>query len=84
MTSVPQAAHVRDVFLNPETGLLAAPRNQDKKKLYLELSTIDAAVSSEVAEAVASGGFGRLRRCALLSKTPNPFHPRTPGRISDC
>lgn len=60
MTSVPQAAHVRDVFFNPETGLLAAPRNQDRKKLYLELSTIDAAVSSEVAEAVASGGFGNF------------------------
>lgn len=58
MTSVPQAAHVRDVFLNPATGLLVAPNSQGRKKLYLELSTIDAAVSAEVAEAVSRGDFG--------------------------
>lgn len=58
MTSVPQAAHVHEVFLNPVTGLLAAPNPDGRKKLYLELSTIDAAVSSEVAEAVSNGGFG--------------------------
>ncbi|CAI4215830.1 unnamed protein product [Parascedosporium putredinis] len=57
-TSVPQAAHVRDVFLNPSTGLLAAPKKEGRRKLYLELSTIDVAVSSEVAAAVVDGGFG--------------------------
>ena len=58
MTSVPQAAHVHEVFLNPTTGLLATPNSHGQRKLYLDLSTIDVAVSSQVAEAVASGGFG--------------------------
>lgn len=76
MTSVPQAAHVRDVFLNPETGLLAAPNAQGGKKLYLELSTIDAAVSSQVAEAVNGGGFGEFvdAPCSVSAHLP-VHHP---------
>ena len=59
MTSVPAARHVKDVFLNPQTGLLAAPRHPPNKKiLFMELSTIDAAASTEVAEAVITNDLG--------------------------
>lgn len=60
MTSVPQARHVEDVFLNPETGLLSVPSRTWQKTLFLELSTIDALVSSRIAEAVATGGYGNF------------------------
>lgn len=78
MISVPQATHVRDVFLNPKSGLLEAPRNGHRKKLYLEMSTIDAAVSSEVAQAVADGGFGDFvdAPCSV-SYTYHPAHHET-------
>ncbi|KAH8894629.1 hypothetical protein GQ53DRAFT_858108 [Thozetella sp. PMI_491] len=58
MTSVPQAPHVKDVFLNPETGLLAAEKKPNRKILFLELSTIDARVSMEIADRVVKGGYG--------------------------
>ncbi|KAL3488062.1 NAD binding domain of 6-phosphogluconate dehydrogenase-domain-containing protein [Aspergillus germanicus] len=61
LTSVPKAPHVREVFLKPETGLLAAtPRGSGTGVLYLELSTIDARVSSEIAKLVEAGGFGEF------------------------
>ncbi|KAJ0414315.1 NAD binding domain of 6-phosphogluconate dehydrogenase-domain-containing protein [Aspergillus carlsbadensis] len=63
LTSVPKAPHVREVFLNPETGLLAAtPRGSGSGSgvLYLELSTIDANVSSEISKLVEAGGFGEF------------------------
>ncbi|KAL5597187.1 hypothetical protein FOBRF1_010980 [Fusarium oxysporum] len=59
LTSVPQAAHVKAVFLHPETGLLAAAPG-DRKRLFLELSTIEVAASTEVANAVESGGYGEF------------------------
>ena len=59
MTSVPAARHVKDVFLNPQTGLLAAQRQSpNKKMLFTGLSTIDAAASTEVTEAVIASDFG--------------------------
>ena len=59
MTSVPAARDVKDVFLNPQTGLLAAQRQPPNKKiLFMELSTIHAAASTEVAEAVITSYFG--------------------------
>ena len=59
MTSVPAARHVKDVFLNARAGLLAAQRQPPNKKLlFMELSTIDAAASTEVAKAVIASDFG--------------------------
>ncbi|KAL4871281.1 hypothetical protein BDV12DRAFT_206809 [Aspergillus spectabilis] len=58
LTSVPRASHVEQVFLNPETGLLAA--NSRGSVLYLELSTIDATVSRQIAEKVKEGGYGEF------------------------
>jgi 3-hydroxyisobutyrate dehydrogenase-like beta-hydroxyacid dehydrogenase len=60
LTSVPRAEHVKDVFLNPETGVLAAEKPADRKILFLELSTIDPAVSVEIAEAVTRQNFGEF------------------------
>jgi 3-hydroxyisobutyrate dehydrogenase len=58
MTSLPQAPHVKDVFLNPDTGLLASTKLPSRKILFLELSTIDSSASAEVADAVNLRGFG--------------------------
>ena len=58
MTSVPQAKHVRAVFEDPDTGLLAAAKIPGQGKLYMELSTIDAHVSDQIARRVASEGYG--------------------------
>ncbi|KAH7253114.1 hypothetical protein FSOLCH5_013923 [Fusarium solani] len=58
MTSVPQAPHVRDVFLHEDRGLLAGERRPGHSILFLELSTIDAGVSAEVAQKVIDGGWG--------------------------
>ena len=59
MTSVPAARHVKDVFLNPLDRLACRPAaTTNKKILFMELSTIDAAASTEVAEAVIASDFG--------------------------
>ena len=58
LTSVPQAVHVKKVFLDPTTGLLAQTLQPKRKILFIELSTIDAAVSEEIADRVTDGGFG--------------------------
>lgn len=60
MTSVSQAPHVKDVYLNSENGLLAAERTPGREILFLELSTIDAKVSAEVADRVVKGGYGKF------------------------
>ncbi|KAL5342776.1 NAD binding domain of 6-phosphogluconate dehydrogenase-domain-containing protein [Aspergillus crustosus] len=56
LTSVPRAPHVEQVFLGPENGLLAA--KPCGSVLYLELSTIDVTVSSQIGEKVKAGGYG--------------------------
>jgi hypothetical protein len=74
MTSVPKSQHVKDVFLNPDTGLLAMQKTAGRKILFLELSTIDAAASTEVARAVIDGGFGDFvdAPCSVCIRS---FHP---------
>ncbi|KAF2018237.1 hypothetical protein BU24DRAFT_408171 [Aaosphaeria arxii CBS 175.79] len=58
MTSVPQARHVQAVFEKEDVGLLAASKASGQRKLYLELSTIDAQVSARIAKRVITEGFG--------------------------
>ena len=55
---LPQGPHVKKVFCDPSTGLLAisGPAN----KLFIECSTIDVPTSQEVAEAVQKSGLGRF------------------------
>lgn len=67
---VPEGAHVRAVFLDPVTGLLAAGAqstqstasssdSQATRKTYVDCSTIDPATSRAIAAAVASTTTGR-------------------------
>lgn len=55
---LPQGPHVKKVFLDPTTGLLAmkGPAN----RLFIECSTIDVPTSQEVAKAVKESGLGRF------------------------
>lgn len=66
---VPEGAHVRAVFLDPVTGLLAGAQSaqstssssdsQATRKTYVDCSTIDPATSRAIAAAVASSTTGR-------------------------
>ncbi|KAL1614308.1 hypothetical protein SLS54_009875 [Diplodia seriata] len=53
---VPGAADVRAVYLDPLTGVVAAPANEDR--VMLECSTIDVATTREVGGALAAAGRG--------------------------
>jgi hypothetical protein len=76
LTSVPQARHVEQVFLHAEAGLLSDAANAGRNILFMELSTIDAAVSSRIASEVESKRFGSFvdAPCSVYSL---PF----PGRM---
>ncbi|KAF8876692.1 3-hydroxyisobutyrate dehydrogenase [Gymnopilus junonius] len=52
ITIVPEGAHVRDVFLTPESGILAA--NNISGKIFIDCSTIDIATSQSINEAISS------------------------------
>lgn len=63
---VPEGAHVRAVFLDPVTGLLAGAQTAQStasstqtRKTYVDCSTIDPATSRAIAAAVASITTGR-------------------------
>ena len=56
---LPAGKHVKDVFTNPDTGMLWIPKHS-KSKLFIECSTIDVPTSLEVAEAVAKSSLGRF------------------------
>jgi 3-hydroxyisobutyrate dehydrogenase len=53
---VPGAAEVRQVFLDPETGVVAAPG--DSERLMLDCSTIDCQSSRTVGEKLRDAGSG--------------------------
>ncbi|KXJ87805.1 putative 3-hydroxyisobutyrate dehydrogenase [Microdochium bolleyi] len=61
---VPSAEHVRDVYLNGETGVVAAKGRDsaaqplDFMRLYLECSTIDVASAREIGTALQQAGMG--------------------------
>ena len=52
LTSLPAGSHVKKVFTDKGTGILAA--SSDKPKLFLETSTIDVPTSLEVLKAVSA------------------------------
>ena len=56
---LPAGKHVKEVFMDLETGFLSIPKN-GKAKLFIECSTIDVPTSLEVAKAVAESGVGRF------------------------
>lgn len=53
---VPAAVHVRDVYLNPVTGIIAAKKNADR--LLLECSTIDSMTARDVGQQLLDAGSG--------------------------
>ncbi len=53
---VPAADHVRQVYLDKENGVIAAP--PDKDRLILESSTIDVDSQREVGSAIRDAGVG--------------------------
>jgi 3-hydroxyisobutyrate dehydrogenase-like beta-hydroxyacid dehydrogenase len=52
---VPKGPHVKDVFMNEETGLLSIGKTS-RSILFMECSTIDVATSLEVREAAIALG----------------------------
>ena len=54
---MPAAEHVRQVYLDKENGVIAAPKNDDR--LMLECSTIDTQTTRDVGKAIIDAGTGR-------------------------
>lgn len=74
ISMVPGPSDVREVYLDPDRGVIAALSSpQASKKLVLECSTIDPTTTQEVGEALRQAGLGlyadapvsvgRLRHC---------------------
>lgn len=57
ISMVPASKHVRQVYLDQENGVIAAPK--DDNRLILESSTIDANTTREVGKAIMDAGLGR-------------------------
>lgn len=53
---VPAAKHVKDVYLNPETGVVAASKNFNR--LMVECSTVDVETAREVAQTLETATAG--------------------------
>ncbi|KAL7754946.1 hypothetical protein ACKLNR_014703 [Fusarium oxysporum f. sp. zingiberi] len=59
ITMLPRGEHVREVFTNPQTGLLSvASLAKPGSKVFMDCSTIDVKTSQEVAAAVEASGLG--------------------------
>ncbi|KAH9232871.1 hypothetical protein K456DRAFT_1750274 [Colletotrichum gloeosporioides 23] len=79
MTSVPQASHVKEVFLHPVYGLLSARKRQSHEMLFLELSTIDPKASREGSLSFMVGCSDELyprvfEICKLMGSEDSIFH----------
>lgn len=85
MTSVPRASHVEGVFLNATHGLLSAPPVPTRRVLFLELSTIDAKVSSEIAKKVTTEGYGDFvdAPCSVCNLTLYMLKSKSEGLTAD-
>ncbi|SPJ72187.1 related to 3-hydroxyisobutyrate dehydrogenase, mitochondrial precursor [Fusarium torulosum] len=59
ITMLPRGEHVREVFTNPQTGLLSvAGSAKPGSKVFIDCSTIDVKTSQEVAAAVEASNLG--------------------------
>lgn len=56
LTIVPTSENVRQVFLDPENGVIAAP--EDPNRLMLECSTIDIKATRDVGKQIMEAGMG--------------------------
>lgn len=57
ITMLPQGQHVRQVYTDPEKGLLAVSKSESLK-LFIDCSTIDVATSNEIASLTGVSGLG--------------------------
>lgn len=55
---LPQGRHVWEVFTNKENGLLSLPKEERKRKLFLDCSTIDTATCNKIGAEVKASGLG--------------------------
>lgn len=63
---VPAGSHVRQVYLDPSNGVVAAKENAlDKERVYVECSTIDAQTAVEVGEELQKAGMGQYVDCPV-------------------
>lgn len=69
---VPASQHVRQVYLDQESGVIAT--TPDENRLILECSTIDVETTREVGKAVMDKGCGRYID-APVSVRSNDIHP---------
>ncbi|KAF5238966.1 hypothetical protein FAUST_5206 [Fusarium austroamericanum] len=59
ITMLPRGEHVREVFTNPQTGLLSVAGSAKLgSKIFIDCSTIDVKTSQEVAAAVEASNLG--------------------------
>ncbi|OAP57939.1 hypothetical protein AYL99_08677 [Fonsecaea erecta] len=56
LSIVPMSKHVRQVYLDPENGVIAAPK--DRNRLMLECSTIEIKATQDVGREVMAAGAG--------------------------
>jgi len=54
---VPKGFHVKLVYLDDQTGVIAANPGSGKK-IFFEMSTIEAGITREVGEKIQEAGFG--------------------------
>lgn len=75
---VPEGSHVREVFLNPEHGILSAER-QNLPEILVDCSTIDTATSLTVAKQVSSLNKDNPHSPREVSFYDAPVSGGTPG-----
>jgi len=68
---VPAAQHVKQVYLDKSTGVIAASKNSDR--LLLECSTIDSQSTKEVGEALKEAGSGLYIDTPVSGGVPGAF-----------
>jgi 3-hydroxyisobutyrate/3-hydroxypropionate dehydrogenase len=54
---VPKGFHVKLVYLDDQTGVIAANPGSGKK-IFFEMSTIEASITREVGQKIQEAGFG--------------------------
>jgi 3-hydroxyisobutyrate dehydrogenase len=54
---VPKGYHVKIVYLDEKTGVIAATK-KGGNKVFFEMSTIEASITREVGKAIMDAGFG--------------------------
>ncbi|PPQ78120.1 hypothetical protein CVT25_015645 [Psilocybe cyanescens] len=82
ITIVPEGAHVRAVFLTPETGILAA--SDISGNIFIDCSTIDIATSQLINESISTAYTLQLKSQAhSTSSSLSPSQPPSPPHFYD-